>query len=318
MSAVAIKTERLAKEYLVGSFRKRRVLALQGLDLTIEPGQVFGLLGPNGAGKSTTIKLLLNLIRPTRGSASLFGQAPSSAEARRLVGYLPENPAPYEYLTGVEFVTLGAQLAGEPAAGLAKRVDDTIERVGMTQARDLQIRRYSKGMIQRISLASALVSDPKLLVLDEPTSGLDVLGRQLIRDVIVEQRKRGTTVLFCSHIIPDVEALCDRVAVLIGGALVKEGKVVELLKQDDAQMEATVEGLPAEALERLRPTLTSSDPLEGRHLLRFEQHRSAEVLRAVLDAGGQLTQLRRTRFSLEDLFIKALQESGRGVGSQIS
>jgi len=318
MSAAAIQTAGLAKEYVVGNLKRRKVLALQGLDLTIEPGQVFGLLGPNGAGKSTTIKLLLNLIRPTRGSATLFGEAPSSAAARRMVGYLPENPAPYEYLSGAEFVTLGAQLAGERGPGLKKRVDEAIERVGMTHARDLQIRRYSKGMIQRISLASAMVSDPRLLILDEPTSGLDVLGRQLIRDVIVEQRRRGTTVLFCSHIIPDVEALCDRVAVLIGGALVKEGRVVELLKQDDAQLEATVEGLSAEALERLRPKLSACDPLEGRHLVRFEQHLDAEVLRAVLDAGGRLTQLRRTRFSLEDLFIKALKESGRSVGSQIS
>lgn len=317
MSTPAIRTEQLCKTYLVGHLRRRRLLALQGLSLTVEAGQVYGLLGPNGAGKSTTIKILLNLIRATSGTATVFGRSPSETEGRRSVGFLPENPAPYEYLTGREFVRLAGQLMGLTGGELERRVGAVIERVGMTHARDLQIRRYSKGMIQRISLAQAMVTEPKLLVLDEPTSGLDVLGRQLIRDVVTEQRARGTTVLFCSHIIPDVESLCDRVAVLIGGKLIREGNVVEMLKNDQALLEATVEDLAPEVLEKLKPRLRSVEVLDRRHVLRFEQSVDREVV-AALVAGGRLTGLQRTRFSLEELFIKAVKESGQNVGSMIS
>jgi ABC-2 type transport system ATP-binding protein len=238
MTSFAIQARRLSKTYAVGLAWQKKVRALQDLDLQVEPGQVYGLLGPNGAGKSTTIKLLLNLIRPTNGEALLFGAPPQSFEARRSVGFLPENPAPYEYLTVREFVGLAGQLSGLGGADLTRRVGEVIERVGMAGAADLRVRRYSKGMIQRIALAQALVGRPRLLVLDEPTSGLDVLGRQLIRDLIVEQRREGTTVLFCSHIIPDVETLCDRVAVLIGGRLVQEGRVTELLSSAGDHQEA--------------------------------------------------------------------------------
>jgi len=318
MSTPAIRTEQLSKSYLVGNLKRRRVLALQGLDLTVEPGQVYGLLGPNGAGKSTTIKILLNIVRATSGGATVFGKSPADTEGRRQVGFLPENPAPYEYLTGQEFVRLAGQLMGLGGAELARRTGAVIERVGMEHAKDLQIRRYSKGMIQRISLAQALVTQPRLLVLDEPTSGLDVLGRQLIRDIIAEQRGHGTTVLFCSHIIPDVEALCDRVAVLIGGKLIREGSVVELLKNDEATLEATVEDLTPEVLEQLKPKLRSVEVLERRHVIRFDQAVDREVVAALVAAGGRLTGLQRTRFSLEELFIKAIKESGQNVGSMIS
>lgn len=318
MSTPAIRTENLSKTYLVGNLRRRHLLALHALSVTVEPGQVFGLLGPNGAGKSTTIKILLNLIRPTSGSATIFGHRPSETEGRRQVGFLPENPAPYEYLTGGEFVRLAGQLMGLTGGELGRRVGAVIERVGMEHAKNLQIRRYSKGMMQRISLAQALVTEPRLLVLDEPTSGLDVLGRQLIRDIIIEQRARGTTVLFCSHIIPDVEALCDRVAVLIGGKLIREGSVVELLKGDEALLEATVEDLTPELLEKLRPRLRSVEALERRYVIRFDQTVDREVVAALVAGGGRLTGLQRTRFSLEELFIKALKESGQNVGSMIS
>lgn len=315
---LALKVTNLSKTYLVGSFVRRKVLALQGLDLSVEPGQIYGILGPNGAGKSTTIKIVMNLIAASSGTAEIFGRAPSDVEARKQIGFLPENPAPYEYLTGREFVTFCGQLAGLSGQELKKRVGEVIERVGMGDACDLQVRRYSKGMIQRIALAQALVGEPKLLVLDEPTSGLDVLGRQLIRDIVLEQKKAGTTVLFCSHIIPDVEALCDRVAVLVGGKLAKEGKVSELVSDERALMQATIEGATREAAAaQLGELVTSMDQLGDRLIIRFQEAHVREVLAKSLEAGWRVTSLQRTRFSLEELFINTLAQSGRRVGSQI-
>ncbi len=318
MTSLAIETEGLSKTYQLGFVRRRRVLALQGLQLKVEPGHIFGLLGPNGAGKSTTIKLLLNLIRPSAGSAKVFGFSPGAPEARRLVGFLPENPAPYEYLTGEEFVTLCAQLAGVESSVLTSRVAQVIEKVGMAQAKGIQIRRYSKGMTQRISLAQALVAEPKLLILDEPTSGLDVLGRQLIRDLILEERKKGTTVLFCSHIIPDVEALCDRVAVIIGGKLVQEGTVQGLLENASNQMELSAENIEESQLPPIRAKLTGVEWSGARLLIRCEEQNANEVLQFLISQNARVLHLQRTRFSLEDLFIKALTQSGQKVGSAMS
>lgn len=317
MTTLAIETKGLSKEYSLG-LRGRRVKALVGLDLEVPHGQILGLLGPNGAGKSTTIKLLLNLIRPSAGSAKLFGFEPAAAEARRRVGYLPENPAPYEYLTGLEFVTFAAQLASLPAEKLRRRVAEVIEQVGMTRAAPLPIRKYSKGMIQRISLAQSLVGEPELLILDEPTSGLDVLGRQLVRDIILAERKRGTTVILCSHIIPDVEALADRVVVLIGGKLVKDGRVSELISDDaSALVEATVDGLADEALAGLG-CLSSTDRLEGRMVLRFEERHTRDVLQAVLAGQGRVLSVQKSRYSLEAMFLDALKTADVSVGSHMS
>mgnify|MGYP002717814247 CR=1 FL=1 len=180
-----IEIRNLSKTYRLGFFMNRQVRALQSLDLSLMPGQVYGLLGPNGAGKSTTIKILLNLVQPSEGEARLFGLPPAEREARRRVGYVPENPAPYEYLTGREFVTLSGRLTGMSGKELDDRVNEVLGMVQMTRAANLQIRRYSKGMVQRVALAQALVSKPDLLILDEPTSGLDPVGRRQIRDLIL-------------------------------------------------------------------------------------------------------------------------------------
>lgn len=314
----AIQSTKLSKTYRLGFLGRKRVHALRDLDLRVEQGQVYGLLGPNGAGKSTTIKILLDLVTPSTGSAALFDQPPSSKEARRQVGFLPENPAPYEYLSGREFVRFAAQLGGLSGSTLERRVGEVIEQVGMREAAELGIRRYSKGMIQRISLAQALVTSPRLLILDEPTSGLDVLGRQLVRDIVRDQQKLGTTILMCSHIIPDVEASCDRVAVLVGGRLVREGSVSALLADEQSMMEATVEGVSAATLEPLRPRLASLDESGGRVLLRFEEQHAQELVQGILTLKGRLTGLRRTRFTLEELFLGTIKESGRSIGGDIS
>jgi ABC-2 type transport system ATP-binding protein len=318
-SPTPIEIRNLSKTYRLGFFMNRQVRALQSLDLTLTPGQVYGLLGPNGAGKSTTIKILMNLVQPSEGEARLFGMAPTNREARRRVGYVPENPAPYEYLTGREFITLSGRLAGMSGKELDDRVSEVIGMVQMTRAANLQIRRYSKGMVQRVALAQALVSKPDLLILDEPTSGLDPVGRRQIRDLILEERHRGTTVLFCTHIIPDVEALCDRVAVLVGGRRVREGSVAELVSAQATHMELTVEGLPLERIQTLGVELEQARTLENRVLLRVRDAEAQRLLKLLLEQGGRVTQLQPARFSLEDLFLRALEEAKQGpVGGEIS
>jgi len=318
--APPIQAEGVHKTYKVGFWFNRTVRALQSLDLTVPAGQIYGLLGPNGAGKSTTIKILMNLVRPSGGTARLFGQPVDDAETRRLVGFLPENPAPYEYLTGREFVTLAGKLAGLSGQELDTRVKEVLGAVEMAGAEKLQIRRYSKGMVQRVALAQALVARPKLLILDEPTSGLDPLGRRQMRDLILAERDKGTTVLFCSHIIPDVEALCDRLAVLVGGRRVREGSVAELVSGQVPAMEMVVEGMGPEQVRGLGIPLESLQPLDGRVLVQVADTDSQRLLGGVLGAGGRVNRMQPARFSLEQLFMNALKESGRAtsVGGEIN
>jgi ABC-2 type transport system ATP-binding protein len=289
---IPIRIQQLAKTYRLGFFMNRSVKALRGLSLQVEQGQVYGLLGPNGAGKSTTIKILMNLVRPSSGEARVFGLPPDREEARRRVGFLPENPAPYEYLSGREFVRLAA---------------------------DLQIRRYSKGMIQRISLAQAVVGKPDLLILDEPTSGLDPVGRRQVRDLILAERNRGTTVLLCTHIISDVEAVCDRVVVLVGGRPVREGSVPQLLAGQATDVEITLQGVALEQVSAMGVPLSSAQPLGDRVLARIPSSHSQLFARQILNAGGTIVQLQSARVSLEDLFIDAMSEAKQGtVGGEIS
>jgi ABC-2 type transport system ATP-binding protein len=318
-AAPPIQVSGLSKTYRLGFWMNKRVRALEGLDLTVEPGQVYGLLGPNGAGKSTTIKILMNLVRPSSGRAELFGHDPASAEARRNVGFLPENPSPYEYLTGREFLRLSGALGGLSGHELDQRTREVLGLVGMERAADLQIRRYSKGMTQRIALAQALVNRPKLLILDEPTSGMDPVGRRQIRDLIFQERARGTTVLFCTHIISDAEVLCDRLLVLVGGRRVKEGAVRDLLSSEVPLVEMMIEGLSLEAARALGPELNHAQPVGDRLLVRVADKDSQPFLRRVLEANGRVTQVQPARFSLEDLFLEALQKNTGGtVGSEVS
>ncbi len=318
-SPVPIELKAVAKQYRLGFWLAKKVQALKSLDLRVESGQVFGLLGPNGAGKSTTIKILMNLVQATSGEVRLFGMAPADPKARRQVGYLPENPAPYDYLTGREFVALGAQLAQFPPKALKKRVDEVIGVVGMARAAGMQIRRYSKGMVQRIALAQALVGAPRLLVLDEPTSGLDPVGRRQMRDIILRERERGTTILFCTHIIPDIEALCDRVAVLVSGKMVQEGSVRELLTQKAPGVEIAIEGIARGALDAMSVSPEAVHEIGGRLLVRVSGDAADPLVGKVIAAGGRITQLQQVRFSLEDLFMDVVSSAGcpAGPGGEI-
>ncbi len=278
---------------------------------------MYGLLGPNGAGKSTTIKILMDLVRASDGQARIFGFSPSDQAARKLVGFLPENPTPYEYLTGKEFLSLAGRLAGLSGQELDLRIREVLGLTQMERAANLQIRRYSKGMIQRISLAQAIIHRPRLLILDEPTSGLDPIGRRDMRDLILSERDRGTTVLFCTHIIPDVEALCDRVAVLVAGRLVREGSVQELVSGQVPVVELILEGISGESLQALGVPLQSTQALGTRQLVRAGDNESQVLIRKVLDQGGRVTQVQPARFSLEDLFLKTIEEAKQtAVGGQ--
>jgi ABC-2 type transport system ATP-binding protein len=308
----------LQKTYRVGFWLSKKVRALQGIDFQVQPGQIYGLLGPNGAGKSTTIKVLLNLVQASAGTASLFGRSPKDPEVRRLVGFVPENPSPYEYLTGREFLSLSARLAGIDGQAVNKRVDEVLSVVEMADAAKLQIRRYSKGMVQRVALAQALIAQPKLLVLDEPTSGLDPLGRRQIRDIILSERARGTAVLFCSHIIPDVEALCDRVAVLVGGKVVREGTVQELLGSQVSLFELVVEGASEARVRTLCPQVDSVHAFEGRLMVKVPEAQGQGLLKSLLEEGARVTRFGPSRSGLEDEFMRALKEAGRHVGAEMS
>ncbi|WP_368738099.1 ABC transporter ATP-binding protein [Myxococcus sp. AM009] len=317
-SSPPVSIRGLSKTYRVGFFLNKQVKALQGLDMEIAPGQVYGLLGPNGAGKSTTIKILMGLVRASEGQALLFGESPDRPHVRRQVGFLPENPSLYEYLTGREFVTLAGRIFGLSGHELDQRVERVLGEVGMGRASDLQIRRYSKGMVQRTALAQALISGPRLLVLDEPTSGLDPLGRRQMRDLILAEREKGTTILFCTHIISDVESLCDRVVVLVGGRRVQEGSVQELVSAKAPSVEMVVHGLPLEQLQSLGFTYEQAQQLDSRVLLRIPDADSHGLLQAVLNKGGRVSRIQPARFSLEDLFLDAMKQAGgQTVGGEI-
>jgi len=207
-----------------------RVDALKGLDLQIEAGEVFGFLGPNGAGKSTTIKLVMGLLQPTSGSASIMGIDSARADSRRAVGYLPENPAFYDYLSAEEYIAFVGSHFGMEAALLKRRSDDVLKRLELWEARKRPMRSYSKGMVQRVGLAQALVHDPDVYILDEPMSGLDPIGRALVKEIILDLKKRGKCVFFSTHITDDVEKVCDRVGVIVKGSLVAVDRVENILR----------------------------------------------------------------------------------------
>jgi len=223
-----LRTDHLAKTYVLGFFRKK-VRAIVDVSLQVEPGEIFGLLGPNGAGKTTTLKVLMGLIRPSSGTAEVLGKPVGDLAAKRRLGYLPESPYFYDYLTGRELLVFMAKLFGLSRAEARRRADALLEQVDLTRAADLALRRYSKGMLQRVGIAQALINDPELVILDEPLTGLDPLGRKDLRELIADLRRQGKTVLLSSHILADVEMLADRVAILVRGRTVNTGPLHELL-----------------------------------------------------------------------------------------
>ena len=303
-----LKTEGLSKTFKVG-FWGRSVTAVHGLDLDVRKGEVFGFLGPNGAGKTTTIKMLMGLIYPTSGQAWLFGRPIGDQESKARLGFLPESPYFYDYLTGLEFLQFYGHLFGLRGVALGKRIDELLELVGMSHARDLQLRKFSKGMLQRVGIAQALINDPELVVLDEPMSGLDPVGRKEIRDLIMRLKESGKTIFFSSHILHDAELLCDRVAIILKGRQVACGRVSELIDEGVAHsVEVVVDGLGPEGLARLRQ-LADRVIVQGPQILAVLSSRQhvGPVLEIIRGARATLVSLTPQKGSLEDLFIREVK-----------
>ncbi len=302
----ALATSDLTKDYAVGFWRKRPYRALDRLTLTVEPGEVFGFLGPNGAGKTTTLKLLMRLVYPTSGDAELLGRPVGDRATRRRIGYLPENPYFYDYLTAEELLQYFAGLFGYGAADCRLRATHLLDEVGIGAERRLQLRKFSKGMLQRVGIAQALVNDPELVIFDEPMSGLDPLGRRDVRALILRLRDRGCTVFFSSHVLSDAEALCSRVAILAKGRLLTQGRLNEMLAFQAHGWELVAEHVndaAARLLEaRARRVVRIS---EGRFQAELPLEPGPEhVLAELTSAGAALVSLNPLRQTLEDVFVQ--------------
>jgi ABC-2 type transport system ATP-binding protein len=279
MAEPAVAVTSLTKVFPL-PFRRTKVVALRELNFQVEAGQIYGLLGPNGSGKSTTLKIILGLISPTRGSTAIFGQDSREVRSRAAAGFLPETSYFYKYLTGAETLRFYGKLCGICGSRLRARIDELLDLVSLTNARDRRLAGYSKGMLQRIGLAQAMIQEPKLLVLDEPTAGVDPAGSRDIRDLILDLKKRGITVLLSSHLLGQVQEICDRVGILANGILVREGRLEELLAVGQ-QTELILQNATPEVLARIAALLT--------------------------DSGAELVEQRQPQTTLERLFLEATQ-----------
>jgi ABC-2 type transport system ATP-binding protein len=282
MSTPAVQIEGITKTFPV-PLRRQRVIAVKNLHLTIEPGEVYGLLGPNGCGKSTTLKILLGLVTPNSGRALIFGKDSREYRSRRDVGFLPENPYFYKFLTAAETLAFYGKICGLSGKTLATRIDELIELVGLRDARDRRVGGFSKGMLQRIGLAQALIQDPGLVVLDEPTAGVDPAGSHQIRDLILDLKKRGKTVLLTSHLLEQVQEICDRVGIMARGEMIREGSLDDLVRVKN-QTEFVIENAPPELAAQIQ-NLVAQSP--ARLVATRQPERSLESVFLELTAGDR-------------------------------
>jgi len=298
-----VRAEALSKTFRVG-FWGRRVRAVEDLSFEVRAGEIFGLLGPNGAGKTTTIKILLGFVKPTSGRAFIAGERAGTVESRRNLGYLPENPALYEFLRGDEYLVFAGRLAGLDRADARKRAAGLLERVGLAGRADRPIRKFSKGMVQRLALAQALIGDPRIVILDEPMSGLDPIGRKDVRDLILQLRDEGHTVLFSTHILSDVEAICDRVGILVDGRLTDCGALADLVAPGARAVELVVENVAQALVDRLRQDGTRVLRRDRATVLTFpDESQARAALSAAVSSGATVISLTPHRRSLEELFV---------------
>jgi ABC-2 type transport system ATP-binding protein len=303
-----VQTFGLTKSYRTGFWLNKVVTPLQQCSLSVDAGQTFGLLGPNGAGKTTLLKTLLGIIRPTAGRGFVLGESLGDRSIKQRLGYLPENPYFYDYLTGWEFLEFTAGLFQLPASVKRKRIPELLDLVGLAQsaAKKKQMRRYSKGMLQRVGMAQALINDPDLIFLDEPMSGLDPLGRFQMREIILSLKAQGKTIFFNSHVLSDVELICDRVAILAQGQLICEGTIDDLLGTDTETYQIHGRGGDSQQLRQLIPNLEiQSEYWHGEY-----QGEPEDLLQALHQHQAQLLKMDLVRPSLEEFFIQQLRERG--------
>jgi len=306
---VVVEIDNLTKDYEVGFLRKRKVRALDALSLTVSQGEIFGFLGANGAGKTTTLKLLMSLIFPTTGSARILSQDIADVSMHSRIGYLPENPYFYDYLTALEFLNFCGQIFGYPKSACNERAKNLLSRVRLEESKwNTQLRKFSKGMLQRVGLAQALINDPEVVFLDEPMSGLDPVGRREVRDLISALRKEGKTVFMCSHILSDIEVLCDRIAILKKGRLAHIGPLNELQDRagDRHHFEVVATGTEAPALKLHLGQGLEHDVSPTAAGVRIEVPNEKDVdlvIAALRKAGGKLVSVQPVGQSLEQLFL---------------
>jgi ABC-2 type transport system ATP-binding protein len=316
---VVLRADALGKTFRLGFFR-RRVEAVKDVSFEVRRGEIFGFLGPNGAGKTTTLKMLMGLIFPSTGRAEVLGLPVPSLTAKRRVGYLPESPYFYDYLTPEEFLDFIGALCALPGGERRARANRLITRVGLDHARGRPLRKFSKGMLQRIGIAQALMGDPELVILDEPMTGLDPLGRKEVRDLMVELRKEGKTIFFSTHILPDVEMTCDRVAIVIGGVLRSVGPLGALLSARLLSTEVVLRP-PPQGLAGLPLPDGVRRQVAGDRDLGFELPEHLDVdafLRAALAAGASILSVSPRRESLEDVFVREASSPSSGSSSASS
>lgn len=305
-----IEIENLSKDYEVGFWKKKKIRALDNLNLQVESGQIFGFLGGNGAGKTTTIKILMSLMFPTTGTARILGSDIADVQMHARIGYCPENPYFYDYLKASELMNYFGELFGLDQAKRKQKTAELLTRVGLDEKDwNKQLRKFSKGMLQRVGLAQCLINEPEIVFLDEPMSGLDPIGRREIRELISDLREKGTTVFMSTHILSDIEALCDNVAILRNGKLAATGNLNELLTSsgEKQSFEITVKGVSAESLKnsmtKVADATFSSKP-NGANINVSDEKHIETVLQAARNAGGSLVSVQPVRQSLEELFVK--------------
>jgi len=305
MPGAAIEIENLTKDYPFGFLHLKKKRSLEGLTMQVESGEVFGFLGPNGAGKSTTIKLLVGLIFPEAGTARILGKSIADIEMHRDIGYLPEQPYFYDYLTAAEVLDYFARFHDLTAADRSERVARMLEKVGLETAGKIQLRKYSKGMLQRVGLAQAILHDPKVVILDEPMSGLDPIGRREVRDIILELKREGRTVLFSTHILSDAEMLCDRVGVIVGGKLRGVGAPGEIVGMKSQGMEILFElaGSGTIAAGIIAKATKTGD----RYRLQVPEEELYPALEQLRGVGAKILSVAQVKASLEEYFMNLIQ-----------
>jgi ABC-2 type transport system ATP-binding protein len=317
MATDIISVANLDKVFVIG-FARKKVHAVKSISFSVAEGEIFGFLGPNGAGKTTTIKMLTGLISPTHGSATVFGHPLGSLAAKQAIGFLPESPYIYPFLSPLEFVEMCGQLSGLRGKSLRARSRQVLERTGVWYAADRPARRLSKGMLQRTALAAALVADPKMLILDEPMSGLDPVGRKEVKDLIIDERAQGRTIFFSTHILGDVETLCDRVTIMRRGEIVVRGKLDELLRKDSQKAGLVIAGADDGLEQYCRQQGWSTDTTGGRLRVQLTGRAAvASLLKEALQRQFDVEEVVYHHETLEDLFVReAIGDRPAGAGTE--